>query len=102
MEVKKRMPDSEIATMVGFMAAARGLGCVLMGPLSEYLLGFGGVHAGGAYGTKYGALIVFTGITVLLGRFGLFGRYGLGATSSDGDSQKLKEEERQPLIRGDS
>ena len=101
-EVKKTTPNSEIATMVGFMAAARGLGCVLMGPLSEYLLDFGGFHVGGAYDTKYGALIVFTGITVLMGRFGLFGRYGLGARSSDGESRKTKDEERQPLIRKDS
>ena len=99
MEVKKRTPDSEIATMLGFMAAGRGFGCVLMGPVSEALLGLGSLHTGGAYGTRYGSLIVFTGLSVSMGRFGLFGRWGLQAEESGSQPRKDSGEgERECLI----
>ncbi|KAH8879903.1 MFS general substrate transporter [Thozetella sp. PMI_491] len=53
----------------GFLAAGRGLGNVISGPLSEALVkgspwlgqGFGG------YGSGYGTLIAYTGVTALLG-----------------------------------
>ncbi|KAI2640108.1 major facilitator superfamily transporter [Xylaria nigripes] len=57
-------------TMVfGFLCAGRGVGNVVAGPLSESLMR-GEVWKGQAaygYGSGYGSLIVFTGVTALLG-----------------------------------
>ena len=47
---------------------------MLSGPFSEYLLSLGTDKAAGAYGTRYGSLILFTGFTAILGGFGLVGR----------------------------
>lgn len=56
-------------TMVfSWLCAGRGVGNVVSGPLSEVLLSSGsGWKAGGAYGSGYGGLIVFTGVTALVG-----------------------------------
>ncbi|KAI1435196.1 major facilitator superfamily transporter [Xylaria sp. CBS 124048] len=58
-------------TMVfGFLCAGRGLGNVVAGPLSETLLRgslWKGESAAYGYGSGYGSLIVFTGVTALLG-----------------------------------
>ncbi|KAI2467528.1 MFS general substrate transporter [Annulohypoxylon bovei var. microspora] len=58
-------------TMVfGFLAAGRGIGNVVSGPLSENLiqgLPWKGNTAAFGYGSGYGSLIVFTGVTALLG-----------------------------------
>ncbi|OCK76027.1 MFS general substrate transporter [Lepidopterella palustris CBS 459.81] len=58
------------------LAAGRGIGNVACGPLSEAL-----VHnhawmgdASGAYGSGYGTLVVFTGVTAMLGGVGVLGR----------------------------
>lgn len=52
----------------GWLAAGRGIGNVVSGPLSEALLLRGdGWRAGAAYGSGYGGLIVFTGVTALVG-----------------------------------
>ena len=40
--------------MLGMMAAGRGLGAVMSGPVSETLLGYGYWNHKGAYGTEYG------------------------------------------------
>ncbi|TRX95230.1 hypothetical protein FHL15_003922 [Xylaria flabelliformis] len=54
----------------GFLCAGRGIGNVVSGPLSEALmrdsLWTGGKVAYG-YGSSYGSLIVFTGVTAFLG-----------------------------------
>ena len=60
--------------MFGMMAAGRGLGAVMSGPVSEILLGYGSLNLKGAYGTEYGGLIFFTGITAMLGGFGALSR----------------------------
>lgn len=55
--------------VLSFLAAGRGVGSVTSGPLSNLLLGpkpWKG-EAGWAYGTGYGLLIVFTGVTAVLG-----------------------------------
>ncbi|KAI3318009.1 major facilitator superfamily transporter [Xylariaceae sp. AK1471] len=54
----------------GFLAAGRGVGNVVAGPLSEGLtrgLLWKGETAAYGYGSGYGSLIVFTGVTALLG-----------------------------------
>ena len=60
----------------GLLAAGRGIGSVLSGQLSEALLQ-GKPWAGEAssgYGTGYGSLIVFTGLSAALGGVGWIGR----------------------------
>ena len=99
LEVQKSSTDSDVSSINGFMAAGRGFGCVLGGPLSEALLSFKPMEAKGAYGTRYGALIIFTGISSLMGRFGLFGRWGLQAGQKEIKIAKTQSEEREPLIR---
>ena len=47
-----------------------GIGAVLSGPVSEVLLNHGGFDIDGlkvGYGSKYGAMIVFTGVTAACG-----------------------------------
>lgn len=98
-EVQKDSPDAAITVIMGTMAAGRGLGCVLSGPLSEYLLSLGTFEAVGAYGTRYGSLILFTGFTALLGRFGLFGRLGMRASKAEKGGRGLAgENEREALL----
>ncbi|KAL8725901.1 MAG: hypothetical protein Q9166_007066 [cf. Caloplaca sp. 2 TL-2023] len=101
-EVKKQNPGAEIAVIMGTMAAGRGIGCVVMGPISEVLLKLPRWHVSGVYGTKFGTLILFTGLTSLLGRFGLFGRCGLHSRKGrheDGVQDASTGEECEPLIR---
>ena len=67
-EVRVRDPRAEPTLIFGSMAAGRGFGCVICGSLSNVLLKGGkDWHATAAYGTGYGLLIIFTGITALLG-----------------------------------
>ena len=72
-EIQKDAPETEIAVIMGLMAAGRGFGCLLSGPLSEEIVSWGILHgaSAGAYGTRYGGLILFAGITALCGGFGL-------------------------------
>jgi hypothetical protein len=62
--------------LIGLLSAGRGIGAVVSGPLSEALLTLkpwqGDVGLG--YGTGYGGLIVFTGITAALGGASFLGR----------------------------
>ena len=97
-EIQMQHPGSEVAVIMGIMAAGRGLGCLLGGPVSEKLLSFG-VWRGafeGAYGTQYGTLIVFTGVTAVFGGLGVIGRFRTRKGSqNDLDS---RSEETDPLI----
>ena len=99
-EVKKQNPGAEMAVIMGTMAAGRGVGCVAMGPISELLLQLPRWKVSGVYGTKFGTLILLTGLTSLLGRFGLFGRCGLRSrkevAKEAGDADTGDEHE--PLI----
>jgi predicted MFS family arabinose efflux permease len=76
-KIQKEAPETEIAVIMGLMAAGRGFGCLLSGPLSEKVISLDILHgaSGGAYGTKYGGLILFTGVTALCGGIGLIGGY---------------------------
>ncbi|KKA20383.1 MFS monocarboxylate transporter [Rasamsonia emersonii CBS 393.64] len=75
-EVQKNANSAEPTIVFAFLAAGRGIGNVVSGPLSEKLLqGFPWRDAaGGAYGSGYGTLIVFTGITAFLGGLSVLAR----------------------------
>ncbi|RQM07172.1 hypothetical protein DH86_00000862 [Scytalidium sp. 3C] len=75
-EVQKHDQLAETGTIFGLLAAGRGIGAVSSGPISEALLGpepWKGVSQFG-YGSGYGVLIVFTGISALLGGISFVGR----------------------------
>lgn len=61
--------------VVALMAAGRGVGAVVSGPLSESLLETGWkLNASLAYGTIYGSIIIFSGITATFGGAACIGR----------------------------
>ncbi|RFU26217.1 hypothetical protein B7463_g10120, partial [Scytalidium lignicola] len=75
-EVQKHDQFAETGTIFGLLAAGRGIGAVSSGPISEALLGpepWKGVSQFG-YGSGYGVLIVFTGVSALLGGISFVGR----------------------------
>ncbi|KAK2757957.1 hypothetical protein FQN54_004363 [Arachnomyces sp. PD_36] len=79
-EMKRASPSLETGLVFGLLAGGRGIGNVISGPLSTVLIEGGkravdahggGVDRGGwGYDTKYGPLIIFTGVTALLGGWG--------------------------------
>lgn len=75
-ETQKQKPSADLGMVFGFLAAARGIGNVLSGPLSEILLNGHPWRdsADFAYGSGYGPLIVFTGTTALLGGLSIIAR----------------------------
>jgi MFS family permease len=64
---KEKKPGADAGMVFACLSAAKGIGNLCSGPLSEALLHAGSWKAGMAYGSGYGALIVFTGTTALLG-----------------------------------
>jgi len=73
-EVQKASRDAKMGTLMGLFAAGRGIGAVLSGPISEVLLRRDSLNGTGdgeevkfGYQTKYGVLIVFTGVSALFG-----------------------------------
>ena len=76
LEIRKKDPNAETGLVLGLLAAGRGVGCVVCGPLSNALLKekvwLHGV--GGAYGTGYGPLILFTGVTAIFSGVSVLGR----------------------------
>ncbi|ODM14722.1 hypothetical protein SI65_09911 [Aspergillus cristatus] len=75
-EVEKSEPSADLSMVFSFLEAGRGIGNILSGPLSSALINghpWQGT-VGGAYGSGYGVLIVFTGSTALLGGLSLFAR----------------------------
>ena len=75
--MKRSNPTAAIDTglVVALMAAGKGVGAITSGPLSESLLRAGvEFHAKFAYGTSYGILIVFSGVSALLGGLACLGR----------------------------
>ncbi|KAM0715752.1 hypothetical protein Q7P37_008266 [Cladosporium fusiforme] len=59
----------DVSVVVALMAAGKGIGAVISGPLSEKLLTLDTWRgqAGFAYGSGYGLLLVFTGVSATLG-----------------------------------
>lgn len=75
-DVQKRKTSADPGMVFAWLAAGRGIGNVASGPLSEALVKgrpWSGQAALG-YGSGYGTLIVFTGVTAFLGGLGIFGR----------------------------
>jgi len=75
-DVRKKKESANPTMVFACLAAGRGIGNVICGPLSEALikgLPWKG-KAGFAYGSGYGELIVFTGITALFGGASILGR----------------------------
>ena len=75
-EIQRRDERAEFGLVIGTLAAGRGIGSVVSGPLSEALVNSrmlkGDVALG--YGSGYGGLIIFTGVTALLGGASWMGR----------------------------
>jgi MFS family permease len=69
-----RKRGAESGMIFATLSAGKGLGNLVSGPLSEALLRGGSWTAGKAYGSGYGALIVFTGVTTLLGGWSFLAR----------------------------
>ncbi|KAH7393366.1 major facilitator superfamily domain-containing protein [Cadophora sp. MPI-SDFR-AT-0126] len=74
--IKGEDPTVDMGLLIGIISAARGVGAVASGPLSEALLRGemwkGKVGLG--YGSGYGGLIVFTGVTAGFGGIGFLGK----------------------------
>ena len=66
---------------MGILAAGRGIGSIACGPISAALVQekwpWTGQTAARGYGTSFGALIIFTGVTAVFGALG-FGARRLG------------------------
>ena|SRR2546423_11133883 len=67
-ELRRVSTGSDLGSIFGLLSAGRGIGNVICGPISETLLGqeYWDGKALFAYGSAYGPLITFTGITAAL------------------------------------
>ncbi|KAF2739745.1 MFS general substrate transporter [Polyplosphaeria fusca] len=80
-DLKQQSPALDTGFIFGLLAGGRGIGNVISGPLSVAMMTKDGWLGGGkhwGYGGEYGAIIMFTGATSLLGGWGWFGRYCAG------------------------
>jgi MFS family permease len=77
-EVGGEREGADTGFVFGLLAGGRGVGSVVSGPLSVVLLNGGKAAAkrgaAGGFGTEYGLMIVFTGVTAVLGGWGWFSR----------------------------
>jgi MFS family permease len=75
-EVKKESEGADVGILIGLLSAGRGVGAVVSGPLSEALLRLGPRIGKGtvAYGSGYGPLVIFTGVTTAVGGVSFLGR----------------------------
>ena len=64
--VTKKTARVEPGLVFAFLAAGRGVGNVVSGPISEALLRGKTWHGAFGYGSGYGPVIVFTGMTAIL------------------------------------
>lgn len=75
-----RATDEAASTgfVMGLLAAGRGVGSIACGPISEALIqgkwAWAEKSSAMGYGTKFGTLIIFTGITALVGTLGVGAR----------------------------
>ncbi|XXG96422.1 hypothetical protein Hte_002704 [Hypoxylon texense] len=73
LEIQKRSPHADLGVLWGFAAAARGVGSIASGPISERLIADGADKTlwwPRSYGTSYGVLILFNGVMLALGGVG--------------------------------
>lgn len=76
-EVQRANPATDFSVIFPFMETGRGIGNVVSGPLSEALLKADRWknHTWGAYGSGYGPIVLWTGITALIGGIAVAARY---------------------------
>lgn len=76
--VRKSDETAPTGIIMGILAAGRGIGSIACGPISQALVEgvwpWTGYASAMGYGTKFGALIIFTGITVCFGTLGVGAR----------------------------
>ena len=74
--VASKTARAEPTMVIGFLAAGRGIGNIVSGPLSERLLQDGQTWGRGMMGldNSYGPVIIFVGVTAMCGGFTIFGR----------------------------
>lgn len=65
-ETKREKQGADEGMIFALLSCGKGVGNLCSGPLSEALLHAGSWKVSMAYGSSYGALIVFTGVTALL------------------------------------
>ncbi|KAK1546805.1 hypothetical protein CPAR01_00772 [Colletotrichum paranaense] len=76
-KLKAESPAVDTGFIFGLLAGGRGIGNVISGPLSVALLtGDGWMRDGKGWGYsgQYGGIILFTGVTAMLGGWGALGR----------------------------
>lgn len=68
-DVQRSSATADANVVFGFLAAGRGIGATVSGPLSELLIGSQDMRGGAnfGYGSKFGVLIMFSGCTALVG-----------------------------------
>ena len=76
--IKREDAATDTSIVFGLLLGGRGLGFVLGGPLSGALLSAKSHLAGGAlgYGTAYGPMVLFTGVTAVFGAWVSFWTMG--------------------------
>ena len=74
--IRRAYPAVETGMIIAVFSAGKGIGAVISGPLSGILIRSDTwkSHAGYAYGSGYGYLIVFSGITASFASIGWFGK----------------------------
>lgn len=78
--VQSKYATADANIVFGFLAAGRGLGSIISGPLSEALISASKALEGCdgfAYSSQYGSLVIFSGCTAFVGGFSWFAhRFG--------------------------
>lgn len=72
-ELQNEAPSLDTGLVFGLLAGGRGIGNVISGPLSVALMAHAGSNGQGeawGYSTQYGPVIIFTGVTAVLGGLG--------------------------------
>lgn len=76
-EIQHANPATDTSLIFPFMETGRGIGNVVSGPLSEALLKADSwqYRAWGTYGSGYGVVVLWTGITALVGGIAVIAHY---------------------------
>lgn len=73
--IRKSGYHVDTGMVISLLCVSKGVGSVVSGPISERLLQISPLdNAGFAYGTRYGAMILFTGLSATLGGIACVGK----------------------------
>lgn len=72
--VQRSTGQMESPMIYSFLSLGRGLGNVISGPVSDALIKPGNMGEIGLYGTQYGSLVLYTGISAAFGGIGVLGK----------------------------